>query len=87
MEFTVVDERGRVTIGNKLVAKYGKQFIVVPTPEEILLVPTAEDPLAKLKELGKKLKIRNISATEITRLAEEEAYSEISAKIKRRTKK
>lgn len=87
VETTSLDERGRVTIGKKMAAEYGKHFLIVREHEGILLVPTTGDPLKRLMELGKRMKIKHISAEEINRLATEQAYEEIAAKEKRPRKR
>lgn len=63
--------KGRVYIRESLRAKYGEQFIVVPGPRDLRLVPVPEDPVADLRELGKPL--RGVPLRRIKKAIEEEA--------------
>ncbi len=87
LEETVMDERGRITIGTKRVSKYGKRFFVVDLPDEIVLVPRPEDPIKAMQEWGKKINIGRVSAEKINKMAEEEAYKEIRQRERRRLNK
>jgi hypothetical protein len=84
LEETIMDERGRVTIGKSVGAKYGRRFFVVQLSNEIILIPKPQDPVKELQEWGRKAKIGNLTAQEIGKLAEEEAYKEIRQREKRR---
>ena len=53
MKTVFADDRGRIVLGTKFLHKYGRKFAVVSAKNEIVLVPIAKDPLARLKEIGK----------------------------------
>lgn len=83
MEEVVMDSRGRITIGEKMAKKYGRKFLVVPMPKEILLVPRTKDPLKELQEWGRKAGVGKYSLKQIKKMAEEQAYEEIDKKLAR----
>ncbi|MGB3479877.1 MAG: AbrB family transcriptional regulator [bacterium] len=49
------DERGRICLGKKIVEKYGTEFIIIPTSEQLILLPKTEDPIKELQKQGEKL--------------------------------
>ena len=53
MKTAFADERGRITLGAKILHKYGKKFAIVGARNEIVLVPIAKDPIARLEQIGK----------------------------------
>jgi len=63
---------------NKAVrTRYGEKFYILETPDELILLPIPEDPVAELARLGKKLQgysVEEIKAA-IQERAEEEALS------------
>lgn len=75
-----MDSRGRVTIGEKLAKKYGRKFMVVPTYNDIVLVPIPKDPLKSLAEWGKKAGLGRYSIKQIRKMAQEKAMIEVSKK-------
>jgi hypothetical protein len=83
MEEVVMDSRGRITIGEKMAKKYGRKFLVVPMPREILLVPKVKDPLKELQEWGRKAGIGKYSLKQIKKMAEDAAYAEVDRKLAR----
>lgn len=78
-----MDDRGRITLGKRLGEKYGTAFMIVPGYNEIILKPRPKDPLERLRNVGKKAGIGNLSARQIEQIAEREAYREISKKLKK----
>jgi hypothetical protein len=77
MQETLMDQRGRVTLGKKLAKRYGKRFTVVPAQNEIILVPKTKDPIRSLQEWGKKAGINKFSMKEIKKIISEEAVKEL----------
>lgn len=80
-----MDKRGRVTIGEKLAKKYGRRFVVVPMPREILLVPWVKikDPIAELARIGKEAGLEKYSMAQIKKMAENAANEEADRTIAR----
>ncbi|MBI2581226.1 hypothetical protein HYV85_05490 [Candidatus Woesearchaeota archaeon] len=78
MKATLADDRGRITLGTKVVERYGKKFVVVETPRDIVLVPISNDPIAELARIGKQGGIDKYTLKELKRMAAEEAEEEIS---------
>jgi hypothetical protein len=76
MRALFADERGRITLGAKLLGKFGRKFAVVAGINEIVLVPIAKDPLAKLQELGKKAGLDKYSIKELRKIALQEAQKD-----------
>lgn len=83
MEITFMDDRGRITLGKRLGEKYGTVFMIVQGYNEIILRPKPKDPLERLRNVGKKAGIGHLSARQIEEIAEEEAYKEISKRLKK----
>ena len=79
MQETLMDQRGRITLGKKLAKRYGKKFTVVPAQNEIVLIPKTKDPLRSLQEWGKKAGISKLSMKEIKKIINEEAVKELSS--------
>ena len=69
----LADERGRVTLGSKIIDRYGKKYIVIIAEKEITLVPLKEDPLKKLKKMSKEAGLEKYGLKKLKRIAEEEA--------------
>lgn len=84
MRATFADERGRITLGSKVVDKFGRKFAIVTTARDVVLVPIAEDPLAELQRLGKEAGIDRYTLKELRQMAREEAEKEINRKHVRR---
>jgi hypothetical protein len=81
MQETLMDERGRITLGKKLAKRYGKRFAVVPAQNEIILIPKTKDPLKSLRDWGEKAGINKLTMKEIKKIIEQEALKEISSKL------
>jgi hypothetical protein len=43
--YRIVDEKGRITLGKKIVEKYGGRFFIVRGPEYIELIPVPKADL------------------------------------------
>ena len=84
MRTVLADERGRVTLGAKIVDKYGRKFALVSTANEIALVPIAKDPLAELARIGREAGIDKYTLKELRGIAMEEAEKQIGGKNVRR---
>lgn len=79
---TVMDERGRITLGKKLGKKYGRKFYVVPAVDEIILMPVStNDPIKGFAELGKKSGMNKYSVKQLLKMAEKEAEKEILSEL------
>ena len=76
MQLTKCDAKGRLYLRESIRERYGRQFIVVPAPGELLLIPVPDDPVADLRDLGKKL--RGFSLTKLKTLIKEEARRQVS---------
>ena len=79
-----LDERGRINLGQETKRKYGDRFFVIKLSGEILLIPKPKDPIAELKKWGQKLGLDQLTAGDLKRLAEEEAYKEAEERANRR---
>jgi len=77
MKTVFADERGRITLGAKLLEKYGKKFAVISANKEIVLVPIAKDPVARLVQIGKKAGIDKYTLTQLRKMGQEVAEKEI----------
>ena len=86
MDVTVMDERGRVTIGKELGKKFGRVFFVVPTYNEIVLMPKPKDPLKALEEWGRKSGINKLSMAQINKIVETEATREAMGNLRKAKK-
>jgi len=82
MRAVFADERGRVTLGSKIVDRFGKKFAVVTTAKDVILVPIAKDPLAELQRLGKAAGIDRYTLKELKQMALEEAEKGISKHVR-----
>ncbi|HUY70400.1 MAG TPA: hypothetical protein VMV00_02425 [Candidatus Baltobacteraceae bacterium] len=76
MAILKIDERCRVTIGKKAVARYGKRFWMLDTPDGIVLVPVPKDPIKELEALGKRSGIGRYTMEEVKKIIEAEAKKE-----------
>ena len=79
-----LDERGRINLGQETKRKYGDRFFVIKLSGEILLIPKPKDPIAELRKWGQKLGLDQLTAGDLNRLAEEEAYKEAEERANRR---
>ena len=82
MKAALVDERGRITLGSKIVDRFGRRFAIVTTARDIVLVPIAKDPLAELQRLGKEAGIDKYTLKELKEMTREEAQKEISKHVR-----
>lgn len=78
-----MDDRGRITLGKKIGERYGREFVVVETEKDIVLVPIAQDPVKELQKIGKEAGIDKYSIKELRAMAMEEAEKEIQQKLER----
>lgn len=77
MKTIFADDRGRITLGSRIVDKYGKKFAVVSAEKEIVLVPIEKDPLKRLRQIGKEAGIDKYTLEQLRGMAIEEAQKEI----------
>lgn len=83
MQETLMDERGRITLGKKIEERYGKRFFLIKTKNEIILRPiSTKDPIVGLRELGQRAGINKLSIKRLRKIALEEAGKEASTNIK-----
>ena len=75
-EVTVMDDRGRITLGKKIAKKYGRKFVVVPAMDEIVLMPVPQDPITDLQKMWKEAGLNKYTRKQIKKMAEEEAEKE-----------
>lgn len=75
MEATTLDEKGRIVVPKKLRKKLGKKVYWYEVDEGMMLVAEPEDPLAELRELGRKLPDKSIE--ELKKEARKEAGMEL----------
>ena len=83
MKTVYVDERGRITLGSKIVDKHGDKFAVISHGKEVILVPIPKDPLAELRRLGKEVGIDKYTLKELRKMAYEEAEKEAMKNVRR----
>ena len=82
MEVTVLDERSRITLGKAMQKRYGKRFMIVPTPSEIILMPiSSADPVKRLEAIGQKYHLEKYSLKQLKKMALEEGEKEAMAGI------
>lgn len=55
MTYANVDDKARICLTREIVDRYGREFVIVPAKDEILLIPVSNDPLKALQEEGKKI--------------------------------
>ena len=77
MQATRCDNKGRLYLREATREKYGTEFVIVETPDEIVLLPVPEDPIEELSRLGKPLKRYSLAQIKkmIQKAAREEALS------------
>lgn len=83
MEPLTADERGRITLGSKLVRECGRKFFAVKAGKEIVLIPVAEDPLAELRRLFKEAGIDRYTIKELREIALQDAEKEAMKNVRR----
>lgn len=57
---TACDRKGRLYLKESLRQRFGAQFIIVESADGLKLLPVSRDPLASLREQGKRLHGRSI---------------------------
>lgn len=82
MKAIFADERGRITLGSKIIDRFGRKFAVVTTARDIVLVPIAKDPLAELERLGKEAGIDRYTLKELRQMAQEEAEKQTKKHVR-----
>ena len=82
MKAALVDERGRITLGSKIVDRFGMKFAIVTTARDIVLVPIAKDPLAELSRIWKGSGIDKFTIKELKQMAREEAEKEAGKHVR-----
>ena len=60
MQLLKCDSKGRVYLKEKLRRSYGERFVLMKTPDELVLIPAPVDPLKDLQAMGEKLKEKSI---------------------------
>jgi hypothetical protein len=60
MNLTKCDSKGRVYLKEEIRAKYGREFLILQTLKEIILLPVPENPIKDLEELGKMIPIKSL---------------------------
>lgn len=51
-----VDEKRRIVLPKDFVEEYGKDFVIIKIGNELILKPLPKDPIAALREEGKKFR-------------------------------
>ena len=81
MVYVHADDKSRISLTKAIVDKYGRDFVLVPAKDEILLIPISKDPIKALEEEGKKIP-SDISIAEIKRSARDRAMKKVLKKVK-----
>ena len=82
MKTVYADERGRITLGSKIVDKHGDKFAVISHGKDVILVPIPKDPLAELRRLGKEAGVDKYTLNELRKMAYEEAEKEAMKNVR-----
>ncbi len=77
MKTALADDRGRITLGTSALDRYGRKFAVINAEKEIVLIPIARNPLAKLARIGEKARIDGYTLKQLRKIARTEAEKEI----------
>ena len=83
MVYVYADEKARVCLTKDIIDQYGKEFVLVPAKDEIILIPVSKDPLKALQEEGKKIP-KHLSAQDLKKIARDEAEREAMSSLKGR---
>lgn len=83
MKAVYADERGRVTLGSKMVGKHGNKFAVISHGKEIVLIPIPKNPLAEFRRLAKGSGIEHFTIKELAKMALEDAEKEALKSVRR----
>ena len=84
MTYVHVDDKARICLTREIVDQYGQEFMIVPAKGEIILIPVSKDPLKALQEEGKKIP-KNLTASDLKKIALEEAERQALSKLRRRS--
>jgi len=76
------DDRGRILLPKDVRDRYGKEFVLVKAPDEVVLIPVPKDPLKTLQEEGKKLP-KHMSVIELKKMARDLAVEQALERAKR----
>jgi hypothetical protein len=60
MNIAKCDSKGRIYLKETYRARYGESFIILATPDELVLLPLSSDPLKELEDIGRDIPIRSI---------------------------
>ncbi len=77
MKTILADGRGRITLGERIIAEHGKKFMIVSSKKQVILVPISNDPLKRLRELAKGSGIHKYSVSELKTIARKQAEKEV----------
>ena len=83
MKAAYADERGRITLGSKMVDKHGNKFAVISHGKEIVLIPIPKDPLTELRRLFKESGIDRYTIEELRKMALQDAEKEALKSVRR----
>ncbi len=72
---TKSDSRGRICLGRRIVERYGQEFVIIATPQDITLLPSAKDPIKELQEESRKLP--KVSVAELKKKIREQAAKDL----------
>ncbi len=54
------DSKGRIYLAEEIRSFYGRKFVIVKAPKELILLPVPEDPVKDLEDIGQKLPAKSI---------------------------
>jgi hypothetical protein len=80
LKTVLADDRGRVTLGTSLVGRYGRRFALIDAALEIVLVPVAKNPVARLAQIGRQFGLDRYTLKQLREIARVEAEKEILRK-------
>ena len=83
METIECDDRGRILLTKDVRELYGKEFVLVKAPREVVLIPVPKDPLKTLREEGRKLP-KSMSVADLKKLGRQLAVKEAMDEMKER---
>lgn len=76
MVYVHADDKSRVSLTKEIVDRYGRDFIIVPSKDEILLIPVPEDAIKALQEEGKKIP-KSLSMSDLKKMIRQEVEKEV----------
>ncbi len=77
MEVLRCDQRGRVLLPKAVREEYGKEFVLVKAPKELVLLPAPRDALKDLARMGREAGLHHYSLKAIKKMIGEEAVREV----------